>query len=235
MPVPSDSTVFATVRALVDAGEYLDQVLGTPQPTTAGGGGFRVRPDGYARMFDRGSEEHLAAKAAGLVEPLPTPPRPPATIAAVEEAEALLGHRLPPLLRRLYLEVSNGGFGPGYGLLGLRDGHGGAPDGTALDRMVAAGAGDGGRPGLLPVCDWGCAIVSFVECSGPDARMWGYDPNADDDDAAGPFPHEMGFGAWLWAWSERRLHQPWSVQDPLTGAWRGATFEETELALSDLD
>jgi hypothetical protein len=37
-------------------------------------------------------------------------------ICAAEEA---LGFRLPPLLRQLYLEIGNGGFGPGYGLIGV--------------------------------------------------------------------------------------------------------------------
>lgn len=37
----------------------------------------------------------------------------------IDRAEQLLGFRLPPLLRALYAEVANGGFGPGYGLLEL--------------------------------------------------------------------------------------------------------------------
>jgi hypothetical protein len=38
---------------------------------------------------------------------------------AVAEAESELGFALPPLLTRLYREVANGGFGPGYKLLPL--------------------------------------------------------------------------------------------------------------------
>ena len=41
----------------------------------------------------------------------------PATDAAVDQAEARLGAPLPALLRRLYLEVADGGFGPHAGLL----------------------------------------------------------------------------------------------------------------------
>jgi hypothetical protein len=33
-----------------------------------------------------------------------------------------MGFSLPPLLGRLWVEVANGGFGPGYGLLGLNGG-----------------------------------------------------------------------------------------------------------------
>ncbi len=45
-----------------------------------------------------------------------------ATIGALDAAEAELGFALPALLRRLYLEVENGGFGPGAGLLGVEGG-----------------------------------------------------------------------------------------------------------------
>ncbi|MDX6329418.1 MAG: hypothetical protein QOI83_1801 [Streptomycetaceae bacterium] len=40
-----------------------------------------------------------------------------ATPEAVAEAEEVIGFPLPPLLRRLYLEVANGGFGPDEGIL----------------------------------------------------------------------------------------------------------------------
>ena len=63
--------------------------------------------------------------AGGYVDEVPASrlaPLRPAPPAAVAEAEELAGRSLPSLLRRLYLEVGNGGFGPGYGLLGLRDG-----------------------------------------------------------------------------------------------------------------
>lgn len=44
---------------------------------------------------------------------------PPATVEEVEAAEVILGFQLPSLLRQIYLEVGNGGFGPGYGLYGV--------------------------------------------------------------------------------------------------------------------
>jgi hypothetical protein len=48
---------------------------------------------------------------------------PPTTPAIVEEAEAKMGFHLPPLLRELYTQVGNGGFGPGYGIFGLEGGY----------------------------------------------------------------------------------------------------------------
>ena len=46
----------------------------------------------------------------------------PASAEAVAEAEQVIGYRLPRLLRRLYLEVANGGFGPHDGVLGVSGG-----------------------------------------------------------------------------------------------------------------
>ncbi|GII33857.1 SMI1/KNR4 family protein [Planotetraspora mira] len=52
------------------------------------------------------------------------PPYPPISYADLLACEKRIGHELPELLRRAYTEVSNGGFGPSYDLLGLPpDGH----------------------------------------------------------------------------------------------------------------
>ncbi|MFJ9674088.1 hypothetical protein ACIRP5_25240 [Streptomyces sp. NPDC101221] len=46
---------------------------------------------------------------------------PPAPPQAVAEVEAVVGYPMPELLRRLYLEVANGGFGPDGSILSLID------------------------------------------------------------------------------------------------------------------
>lgn len=43
---------------------------------------------------------------------------PPATEEQVRLSEEAMGSPYPPSLRMLYLQVANGGFGPGYGLVG---------------------------------------------------------------------------------------------------------------------
>lgn len=48
---------------------------------------------------------------------------PPAAPAVVDAAEATLGFALSPLLREVYCQVANGGFGPGYGIYGLHGGY----------------------------------------------------------------------------------------------------------------
>src|SRR5690348_994169 len=47
---------------------------------------------------------------------------PPVSQEQLERCEASLGFRLPELLRRLFLEIGNGGFGPGYGLFPIPNG-----------------------------------------------------------------------------------------------------------------
>src|SRR5207244_4629643 len=45
-----------------------------------------------------------------------------ATSRLIKSSDKKLGFRLPQLLRLLYTEVGNGGFGPFYGFLGLEGG-----------------------------------------------------------------------------------------------------------------
>ncbi|MGW9030728.1 hypothetical protein ACWGQ5_43040 [Streptomyces sp. NPDC055722] len=50
---------------------------------------------------------------------LPDQPFPRLSMAEVERAERKLGYRLPQLLRRIYTEIGDGGFGPEGGLASL--------------------------------------------------------------------------------------------------------------------
>ena len=47
----------------------------------------------------------------------------PASDEAIAEAEKELGFPLPKLLHDIYKNVSNGGIGPGYKILGVKGGH----------------------------------------------------------------------------------------------------------------
>jgi uncharacterized protein (TIGR02996 family) len=71
-----------------------------------------------ARIKARVADPLRAVDAATWVAPMPRI-APPATVAEVGVAEEALEFTIPPLLRRLYLEVGNGGFGPNYGLTGV--------------------------------------------------------------------------------------------------------------------
>jgi hypothetical protein len=91
---------------------------------------------------------------------------PPATSAVIEAGERAIGCALHPLHRRLLQEVGNGGFGPGNGLIGLP---GGSLDahGKSIVELRDILWVDAKTPLPLPVvplCDWGCAIYSCIDC-----------------------------------------------------------------------
>jgi hypothetical protein len=94
----SEDAVFEAIRDRVTAEDYVDwRRVNTPRGPRKG----HYRP---------GSAEYLSARREGLLEPLPA--LGPATAETIGEAEGIIGFPLPPLLRRLYLEVADGGFGP---------------------------------------------------------------------------------------------------------------------------
>src|SRR5690242_515603 len=109
--------VIRALQDLVTRGEYRDQIAGKPGVALEGGGSFVMREGVEARLFSRRTAEYVDARAKGWIDPLPALPL--ATAHDIEQAEAKLGFAIDPLMRRLYTEVGNGGFGPGYGVLGL--------------------------------------------------------------------------------------------------------------------
>ncbi|HEU0003221.1 MAG TPA: SMI1/KNR4 family protein [Ktedonobacteraceae bacterium] len=107
---------------------------------------------------------------------------PPATEEQLAATETALGPSLPPLLRALYTNVANGGFGPGYGL--ERVGFSRTSEGQEGDRERDEELVDlatytqqyssldrieipfGMWPtNLFTLCHWGCAIFSFLDCA----------------------------------------------------------------------
>lgn len=89
--------------------------------------------------------------------------------------EARLGVELPQLLKLIYTEIGNGGFGPGYGLLGVRAELGEDRYYETIDdsyEYIIDTAGDRGfdkwPEKIIPICNWGCDIYSFLDCNQPD-------------------------------------------------------------------
>jgi hypothetical protein len=93
----------------------------------------------------------------------------PASIHAIEKAESQLTFKLPPLLRACYLEIGNGGFGPGYGLIGFEGGaqsdFGSITETYNQLKSDQQSLGNEWPLQLLPFCDWGCNVFSCVDCS----------------------------------------------------------------------
>jgi SMI1 / KNR4 family (SUKH-1) len=92
---------------------------------------------------------------------------PPASPELIKATEARLGFPLPPLLRRLYAEVADGGFGPGSGLLPLaapKSAHKESLSSSYVD-AISGESPDGLHwpEKLLPLWDWGCAMWSCLD------------------------------------------------------------------------
>ena len=96
--------------------------------------------------------------------------RSPATAEDITRAESTLGFRLPPLLRRLYTEIADGGFGPGYGLFPVRGGRSEPGQEESLVEVRTTFA-DEVPATLLPLCDWGCATWTCLACSTSDGAI----------------------------------------------------------------
>ena len=120
---------------------------------------------------------------------------PPATLAQISTAEEKLGFGLPDLLRQVYQHVGNGSFGPGYGLFGI-------PTSAEDEKESAVGQylmlrqlqTDPTWPvGLLPLCDWGCGILSYLDCSLTEAPVVRLDPNVQKEDVADQVPTGMPY------------------------------------------
>jgi SMI1 / KNR4 family (SUKH-1) len=136
---------------------------------------------------------------------------PKATLELVLEAEKQLGFALPPLLRRAYLEVANGGFGPGYGVMGIWDGFTDDQSNTVVDLYQSYRRGYPDDPtwdwprGLLPICHWGCAVYSAVDATTEGNPVVFMDIGVKD--AGAPMssitiPHKSTLQSWLEDWLE---------------------------------
>jgi hypothetical protein len=138
--------------------------------------------------------------AAGRPTDIPGHLMPPAPAAeeTVAAAEQTIGYRLSPLLRRIYLEVADGGVGPFDGI-----------DGVGSDPMVgdyvayreATLEPDEPPPppeGVLFLCDFGCAQWSLLDCRHPEGRMWWWEEGSR-------YKLRLTFPEWLQAWLEGRL------------------------------
>ena len=126
---------------------------------------------------------------------LPVPPPYAAVpLSVVDASERALGVTFPVLLRRVYSEVGNGGFGPGAGLLGLVGGHPDADGRTLVERYQSL-RGVGWREGLLPLFDWGDGTWSAADTR----TLTGGIVTADE---SGFTKTAFELGSWFLAWTE---------------------------------
>jgi hypothetical protein len=154
----------------------------------------------------RGRAEDPARRTdMGRQAPLPEPARH----ADLRRAEEVLGCQLPQVITGVYSAIANGGFGPGYGLVGIGGGRAGFVNGTTRRHCEEEYAAfrqmrDFSWPAhLLPVCDWGCGIYSCVDASRPDAPLFtSFSDLIYDDPVHAVTPPGCGFADWLRAWAD---------------------------------
>src|SRR5262245_53219906 len=90
-------------------------------------------------------------------------PSPPVAQQAMAAAESEIGFKLPSLLRTLYTDVADGGYGPGRGFIRLA----GEWSLVELAKWTCSSEGDiaddSWPPRLVQVVSWGCHYMSCVD------------------------------------------------------------------------
>jgi hypothetical protein len=203
------------------------------------------------RLIDDGVDDELVAKADDIERRMTAPaardlPEPASPI-ALGAAEARLGVALPNLLRRLYLEVANGGFGPGFGIVGVRGGWTTDRGKTIEDLYEEMTDSTTENPrwvwpaGLLPLVDYGGAF-GCIDASTAEGRILDWDPDAlDDRGPDGGWSRSFrevapSLAAWLEAWLDapspvdetaRLMAQAMSTTPEVTRQyWASMTLEQ---------
>lgn len=152
--------------------------------------GWQAAPDHVIFLLIEAVRERAAepARATDMADTVPTRVFPVALPEQIVDAQRALGFELPVLLKELYLQVGNGGYGPGYGLIGIA---GGAQDYTGkslvdLYKGFAAPDPDDVHwqwpSRLLPVVNLGCGMYACIDVSSAEGRVVWFAPDARYDE-----------------------------------------------------
>ncbi|MEZ6141951.1 MAG: SMI1/KNR4 family protein [Zavarzinella sp.] len=127
-------------------------------------------------------------------------------------AEDIIGCKLPNLLQQLYLQIGNGGFGPGYGLLPL------LPSSELKNGRFVVSLYSFFRQAkkwnatVIPFSCWGCGILSCLDLrDNTDPLVYRFEPNMPDELTSnylngntyvgnGLIPEEVPLSEWLGMW-----------------------------------
>ncbi|MFF9055758.1 hypothetical protein ACF09Z_31950 [Streptomyces erythrochromogenes] len=161
--------------------------------------------DGTVQLASRREEV-----AAHFAEAPRGPLFAPLSRADVDEAERRIGRRLPRLLRRVYTEVADGGFGPDGGLASLARGN--RVPGDLQDWTSAVDVHERNRAAGVPA-SWffltggGCSMEWYVSLAAVDHPVLLYDADGWVADR-GEDPHDglrhatASLRHWLWTWAD---------------------------------
>jgi len=148
---------------------------------------------------------------------------PPATEQELVDAESRLGFRLPAVLREIYLEVGDGGFGPGYGLFGVTTDDEEESLIARYEELRAERKSFRWPVGLIPICDWGHGIESYVDCTLPDAPVIRVDANMPKDDVIARVPVGMHYVR------ASHVEDACWIENPSLQTWLEAWIEDKQL------
>ena len=174
----------------------------------------------------------LEAKALGFAFEMETPATSAepatATDSAVRATEAAIGLQFPPRLRRLYIEVADGGFGPHTGLLSLaalQDRYLELVDGEVLPR------GRTWPRHLLPIVDESMVLLC-VDTESEEEGIVAWDPEDLDERVSDrAWQHSFSEEApSLVAWLSEWLHGP-SPQERFDAEF-GDQMAETDIQMA---
>ncbi|MFJ5877665.1 hypothetical protein ACIQD1_23455 [Streptomyces sp. NPDC093088] len=152
-----------------------------------------------------------AEEAAAYYADAPRGPLfPPVAPAEVERAEHRIGRPLPELLRRVYTEVADGGFGPDSGLASLTGGN--RPPGHLSDWPCAVDIHERNRTRGVPA-SWlhlaygGCTMEWHLSLAAVDNPVLLYDaddwePVRDEDPHDGLRPASPSLRHWFRTWAD---------------------------------
>jgi hypothetical protein len=125
-----------------------------------------------------------------------------ATAKEIQVAEQEIGFEFPDLLRTIYSQVANGGFGPEYGIVGIK--WGASLDGVTLESGYRKMEKLERRHNvwqwpkrLLPLANYGCGMWSCVDCDLPSLPMILWDPNNLDSNLDGA-DARLNWGSTFW-------------------------------------
>lgn len=144
--------------------------------------------------------------------PMDDAPFPVLSPSEVEKAEAILGLRLPVLMKQLYIEIGNGGFGPGHGLLPLVPSAEIRTECCIVSLYSEFKKSGKWASGVLPFASWGCGIMSCLDVSDKaDPPVYRFEPNMPEElthqslrgfpyKGAGLVPENTTLEGWLNSW-----------------------------------
>ncbi len=140
-----------------------------------------------------------------VLSDMPSPLGDPAILVKLEQE---LGFALPDLLKALYLQVGDGGFGPGFGLFGALSGHYLSDEPFTLAELYRRslhatrwhdGSPAGWRERMLPICEWGCDFLGCIDCTDGDFSVY---LSEFDARPVAFHPQHVTFRDWIEAWAD---------------------------------